>query len=132
MGFCRWRLFPVPFVHEMASPFWLSFLTWRIQSEFSALPQVTSDTLVLDDVLPARHRVPPADGGGGGGVLCRRRSCVPRAASGVSSAATEGRGLDHDGAYEHDGNGARRGRNGAAYLHIPGKKGTSLYYSRNI
>ena len=84
------------------------------------LPLFTAGTLVLDDVLPARHRVPPADGP----VLCRGWSGVPRPASGSSAAAAEGRGLHHDGAYEHDGSGARRGCNGAAYLRIPGK-GTS-------
>ena len=79
--------------------------------------------LVLDDVLPARHRVPPAHGRGGSRVLCCGRSRVSRTPSGASAAAAEGRGRGRelDGSHEHDGNGTRRGCNGAAHVHIPGK-----------
>ena len=84
---------------------------------FEALRPNVACRLVPDDVLPARHRLPPADGGGRGRVL--RCSGVPRASSAASAAAAaEGsRGL---GPCERDGICTRRSRDGAAHIHIPG------------
>ena len=103
----------------MVSTPWLSLLTWRIDlvMNFEALRPNVASRLVPDDVLPARHRLPPADGGGRGCVL--RCSGVPRASSAAPAAgAAEGsRGL---GPCERDGIGARRNLDGAAHIHIPG------------
>ena len=74
---------------------------------------------VPDDVLPARDRLPPSDGGGRRRVL--RRSGVPRASSAASAAdaSAEG-GRGRLGPCERDDIGARRSRDGAAHIRIPG------------
>ena len=83
----------------------------------SELRNNVASRLVPDDVLPARHRLPPADGGGRGRVL--RCSGVPRAPSAASAAGAAEGGRDL-GPCERDGIGTRRSRDGAAHINLSG------------